>query len=123
MGRTALALVAGTAALVLAVLFPVEGRGEDSRTWWADAQRLARDNGYRLVDHEGLESMLEGSESLILDVRPDYEFDIGHIPQSRTLEFDLGDLQGISPEKTDYVRAVLGSDKKRPIVIYCRSFR
>ncbi|MFW6235902.1 MAG: rhodanese-like domain-containing protein, partial [Desulfovibrionales bacterium] len=92
-------------------------------TWWADAQRLARDNGYRLVDHEGLESMLEGPESLILDVRPDYEFDLGHIPQSRTLEFDLGDLQGISPEKSDYVRAVLGSDKKRPIVIYCRSFR
>ena len=42
---------------------------------------------------------------------------------SENFEIDLGDRLDLKPQKADGFRKILGTDKSRLIVIYCRSFR
>jgi rhodanese-related sulfurtransferase len=56
-------------------------------------------------------------------VRADYEFEAGHVPGSLNLEFDLGDRTDLSPAKREAFEALAGQDRKRRLVLYCRSFR
>ena len=85
---------------------------------------MAADNGYGLLDAKGLNAMLDrGEKFLLLDVRPDYEYDEGHIPGALNLEFHLGDRSSLKPAKAKALADILGPDKRRKVVIYCRSFK
>ena len=89
---------------------------------WPGAGRKAATDGAALADHADL-PRLTSAGAVFLDVRPAYEFAEGHLPGAVNLEFDLGDRQEIAPEKRAAVRALLGPDVGRPVVVYCRSFR
>ncbi|NIR14240.1 MAG: rhodanese-like domain-containing protein, partial [Desulfobacterales bacterium] len=64
-----------------------------------------------------------GKDFKILDVRPDYEYERAHLPQAANLEFHLGERLTLDPAKRKEFEKLLGSNKDRTIVIYCRSFR
>lgn len=92
--------------------------------WWADMAAEARAGGYRLIDEPGLvKLMAERKDLIILDARPDYEFERGHVPGAVSLEFHLGDRLQLKPDKAERLRALLGPDLDRPVAVYCRSFR
>lgn len=93
-------------------------------SWWPDAEIQADRDGYALLDDQGMKSLLAGKDDfLLLDARPGYEFKEGHLPGALNLEFDLGDRTMLDPAKRQAFLDLAGPDKRRPIVIYCRSFR
>jgi phage shock protein E len=111
----ALLSVLGNAALSFAVDVPI---------WWPDAVKEAGENGYRLITPEQLDRTVSlGEPVLLLDVRPGYEYEAGHLPEAVNLEFDLGDRQRVREEKKQRLKNLIGPDKDRTVVIYCRSFR
>lgn len=119
---TALAL----AVLVLAALSagPAAGADGASPAWLEQARRDAADEGYRVVRTAGAQSLMQNAtDLLILDARPDYEFRRGHLPGAVNYEFDLADEQHLSPERAREIQALVGPDKSRPVLVYCRSFR
>lgn len=96
----------------------------DDEIWWSSAVKEAERDGYKLIDSNDLASLIESDEDIVVvDVRADYEFEAGRIKRSVNLEFDLGDRTDISSEKRAAFETLAGSDKKRQLVIYCRSFR
>ncbi|XVK06621.1 rhodanese-like domain-containing protein [Maridesulfovibrio sp. FT414] len=100
------------------------GLAMDGPGWWKDAEVEGRRYGFMIVDDDSLAEMLKASlPPLLLDVRADYEYEGGHIPGAVNLEFDLSEEQYITREKEQALRALLGPDLTRPVVIYCRSFR
>ena len=97
--------------------------GEDD-VWWASAEKEAGRDDYKLLDDPGLKKLIDsGKDMVLLDARADYEFEAGHIPGAVNLEFDLGDDLELSPAKRQALAALMGPDKDRLLVIYCRSFR
>jgi len=97
--------------------------GEDE-AWWASAEAEARRDDYRLLDDDGLRELLDAKKDVVLlDARADYEFAAGHIPGAANLEFDLGDDLDLSDDKRRALAELMGPDKDRLLVIYCRSFR
>lgn len=112
-------------ALTLALLLASGPAWAGSRPeWWpAMAAEAARD-GYQLTDEARVRALLDHPHApIILDVRPDYEFERGRLPGAVNLEFHLGDRLELKPDKARRFRELLGSDPNRPVVIYCRSFR
>ena len=98
--------------------------GEGTPLWWHQAMDEADENGFVLMSPEELKDDMDSSHDiLLLDVRPDYEYESGHIPQAVNVEFHLGDRLQLEPEKEQNLVEILGKDKDRKIVIYCRSFR
>lgn len=96
----------------------------ENEVWWASAKAEAEREGFRLIDDQGVREMLDsGGDVLILDARADYEFVAGHIPGSKNMEFDLGDRMDLPKAKRETLKELVGPDKKRMLVIYCRSFR
>ena len=92
--------------------------------WWPSALAEAQKDGYTLATPEDVQNLYcSGTSYLIVDVRPDYEFNTGHLPGAKNFEIDLGDRFDLKPQKADAFKKVLGTDKHRKIVIYCRSFR
>lgn len=92
--------------------------------WWPEAQASARRDGYRLVTLDELNDTLRRDpRSLLLDVRPDYEYRQGHIPGARNLEFHLGHRFRLEPSGRKAFKRLLGDDLQRPVLVYCRSFR
>lgn len=91
-------------------------------SWWADAQADALRDGYVLVDDAGLEALRADGKALIVDVRPDYEFAMGHMPGAVNMEFHLGDEAEPAPERVRLLTELLGPDHGRTLVFYCRSF-
>ena len=95
--------------------------------WWQHAEKQARENGYALITDKQLTALLEcetpGEDFLLIDARPDYEFNAGHLPGSVSFEFDLSDTTDPSPERLARFEQLAGPDRSRPIVIYCRSMR
>lgn len=119
-------MTSSVAYLLLALCFFLAAPclASDDEVWMASAKREAERDGYKLIDTKGLAKLIDsGAEVLIIDARADYEFKAGHIPRSTNLEFDLGDKVGLSDEKKTVYKELLGSDKKRKLVLYCRSFR
>lgn len=90
--------------------------------WWADAQAEAARDGYALVDDSELEALRKDGRTLIVDVRPDYEFARSHVPGAVNMEFDLGDQQGLSMERARRLAELLGPDHGRTVIFFCRSF-
>ena len=108
--------------LVLVVIGP--SWSKDTPVWWPSALTEAQKDGYTLTTPEEIQSQYASStNTIILDVRPDYEFNTGHLPGAKNFEIDLGDRLELKPQKAEAFKNVLGTDKNRGIVIYCRSFR
>lgn len=98
--------------------------GGGTPLWWHQALEEADENGFLLMTPEELKkNMKSGLDFLLLDVRPDYEYDTGHILRAINFEFHLGDRLRLEPGKEQAVEEILGKDKNNKIVIYCRSFR
>ena len=88
------------------------------------AQRVAERDGYRLITTAGLrELLLADPDVLLVDVRFAYEYAAGHIPGAVSLPVDLTDRTDLSVERRQVFADVLGEQKGRNIVIYCRGFR
>lgn len=110
--------------LALCLVFPTVARSADEDIWWESAREEAEQEGYRLINTRELAEVLDSdSTAIILDVRADYEYMAGHIPDAENLEFDLGDRIGLDDEKRAAFTELVGSDKQRRLIIYCRSFR
>jgi phage shock protein E len=92
--------------------------------WWDQAHAEALANGYGLLDADEMDELLAAKEKmLLLDVRPDYEFQADHLPGALNLEFHLGDRSRLRPGKKAALRSLLGPDLDRKVVIYCRSYQ
>jgi len=97
---------------------------KDTPVWWPSALAEAQKDGYALITPQEIQNLsASGNNTIIVDVRPDYEFKTGHLPGAKNFEIDLGDRLDLKPPKADAYKKVLGTDKNRGIVIYCRSFR
>ncbi|MES9994664.1 rhodanese-like domain-containing protein [Desulfovibrio aminophilus] len=116
-------------AILLAVLLLLTGAGnawcaEPVPAWLEEARAQAARGGYTLIDREGIQALSGGtSRRVILDARPGYEFEEGHIPGAVNLEFDLGDERGLAPAKRGALEELLGPDRSVTVVVYCRSLQ
>lgn len=96
----------------------------DPPAWWKQVADEAKKESYSLVTLEGLKKLYEADKPfLIVDVRIDYEYDEGHLPDAASFEFDLGDKLQLKPKKKETFLKLLGPDKNQKIIFYCRSFR
>jgi 3-mercaptopyruvate sulfurtransferase SseA len=110
--------------LILVLVVTGPSRSQDTPVWWPSAIAEAQNNGYALTTPDEIQALYASSDNyLIVDVRPDYEFKAGHLPGAKNFEIDLGDRLGLKPQKAGAFEKVLGLDKNRVIIIYCRSFR
>lgn len=92
--------------------------------WWEQAAKEAQRESYSLVTLEELKGIYKVEKQfLIVDVRTGYEFDEGHLPDAVSFEFDLGDKLQLKPKKKETFLKLLGPDKNKKIIFYCRSFR
>jgi len=92
--------------------------------WWPDTRKRAEAGGYDLINFQELQALINSEKKyVLLDVRPDYEYREGHIPGAQNLEFHLGHRSGLEPERTEGLKALLGKDRNRLLVTYCRNFR
>ncbi|MGD8915428.1 MAG: rhodanese-like domain-containing protein [Syntrophobacterales bacterium] len=111
-------------SVILLFLSTMPTFGKETPLWWEQAELEAKREGYVLITLDDLEGLYEADKTfLILDVRPDYEYKRGHLPKAANLEFHLGERLTLDPEKRKEFEKILGPDKDRTIVIYCRSFR
>ena len=110
--------------ILLVLVFIGPSWSKDTPVWWPSALAEAQKNGFALTAPEEIQHLYaSGHNYFIVDVRPDYEFKAGHLPGAKNFEIDLGDRLDLKPQKADGFRKILGTDKSRMIVIYCRSFR
>ena len=116
-----------TLIILLLVIFLMRANttiAEEQPLWWEQAEAEARREGYDLITLDELESLYQsGKDFIILDVRPDYEYKRAHLPKAANLEFHLGERLTLDLEKRKKFEELLGPNKDRTIVIYCRSFR
>jgi len=91
---------------------------------YEQAARAAERDGYRMVTTAGLREMLRVKPGVLLvDVRFAYEYAEGHMPGAVSLPVDLSDRGDLPPARRQAFEDVLGADKDRIIVVYCRGFR
>ena len=110
--------------LFLVCVFPEGAFAEARPSWWQQATDEAEGAGYVLLTPETLRALYgSGKSFLIVDVRAEYEYEAGHLPNAVSFEFDLGDKLQLKLEKRNQFLEMLGSDMAREIVFYCRSFR
>lgn len=103
---------------------PPSMAADKTPTWWADAVRDGERGGYRVITLEELAALSKtNADLLLIDARPAYEFRAGHIPGSINMEFHPGDKVQFPAEKRKQLKKLIGPDKDRPVVFYCRSFR
>lgn len=110
--------------LWLVLAFAVPSRAAtDLPVWWDQAKKTAARDGYGLISLQELDRLYDNKTvPLIIDVRPHYEYEDGHLPGAVNLEFHLGDRMELKPEKAAALKKILGPDKSRPVIIYCRSY-
>jgi phage shock protein E len=107
--------------LVPGILTSADSREEPS--WLQQARDESKKDGYELISAPELKALYEsGKDVTIIDVRPEYEYLAGHLSKANSLEFDLGDKLEMKPEKKSSLISLLGPDKQRLVVFYCRSF-
>jgi len=117
-------IILPTVLILLVLVFTGRSWSVDTPVWWPSALAEAQKDGYALTTPEETQSLYaSGSNFFIVDVRPDYEFKAGHLSGAKNFEIDLGDRLELKPQKANAFKKVLGTDKNRLIVIYCRSFR
>ena len=121
-----LALLLLACALLGAMLPAPVLAGDSPRPPWDERlAALAKRDGYRLITAPQARALMaeKGGKLAILDARTSYEYEAGHLPGAVNLEFDLADARGLSPEKEKKLRALLGPDLKRPVVVYDRGLQ
>ena len=110
--------------VTLTLLFPLTcTAGQVRPVWWAKAAQEAARYGYAVADQIDLERVLADPTAVVLDVRADYEYAAGHLPGAKNLEFHMGDGYRLAPDKRRALLALLGPDKDRTLLIYCRSLQ
>ena len=113
--------------LALAVVFPgphALADDEQSSPLYTRALEISKREGYATITTAALRELLRnGGDLLLLDVRFPYEYDRGHIPGAVNLPVDLDDRGDLPADRRRAFEDILGPDKARPIVIYCRDFR
>ena len=98
-------------------------RAEEKPVWWERAEAVSSRAGYGLITIDELRALYDsGKDFLLVDVRPAYEYRDGHLPKALQLEFDLSDQSSIKPDKRQQFVKLLGANKNRAIVIYCRNY-
>ena len=113
-----------TLLLVIFLLTASTAIAEEQPLWWEQAEAEARREGYDLITLDELQSLYQSHKDfIVLDVRPDYEYKRAHLPKAANLEFHLGERLTLDPTKRKELEKLLGANKGRTIVIYCRSFR
>ena len=123
MGFKIKCLLASPVILVLVLGLLTSAGSREEPSWLQQARDEAKNDGTELISVPELKALYEsGKEFTIIDVRPEYEYRDGHLPQAKGLEFDLGDKLELKPEKQEALIRLLGPDKQRLIVFYCRSF-
>ena len=120
--------VFSVSVLSLAILLAVvsgNGFGAEERPgWWERAESLASKDGYKLITLHKLRALYDsGQNFVIVDARPDYEYKAGHLPDAVQIEFDLGERSNLNPVKRQQFEDILGPDKGREIIIYCRNYQ
>ena len=114
------------ARIILWLILALTGSAQaatDLPVWWDQAQKTAAREGYGLISLQEMDRLYDsGTAPLILDVRPHYEYQDGHLPDAVNLEFHLGDRMELKPDKAAALKKILGPDKSRPVIIYCRSY-
>lgn len=109
--------------LVLGFLTAAATSSSQEPAWLQQAMDEAKQDGYELITAPRLKALYESrKEFTIIDVRPEYEYRDGHLSNAGSLEFDLGDKLELKPEKEAALIHLLGPDKQRTVVFYCRSF-
>jgi rhodanese-related sulfurtransferase len=110
-------------ALAAGILTHAAAGSREEPSWLGQARDEAKQDGYELISAPELKALYDaGKDFAIIDVRPGYEYRDGHLPHAKNLEFDLGDRLELKPEKQAALIELLGPDKRRMIVFYCRSF-
>ena len=113
-----------TLLLVISLLGASTTIAEEQPVWWEQAEAEAAREGYHLIAVDDLQRLYDSDKDfLIVDVRPDYEYKSGHLPNAVNIEFHLGERLALDDSKRKAFVDLLGADKNRTIVIYCRSFR
>lgn len=91
--------------------------------WWQRMDQAAKKSGYALISTLKVQKWYVDHEVFtVIDVRPDYEFEMGHLKKALNVEFDLGTRHKISKETKHQFLEALGRDKSTKIVLYCRSY-
>ncbi len=111
--------------IFLAVLFLSSSvRAGKLPIWWKQVRDEAKRDAYSLVTLDNLKKLYESEQPfLIIDARARYEYNEGHLPKAVSFEFDPGDKLQLKPDKKAAFLKLLGPDKNRKIIIYCRGFR
>ena len=118
------ALIQSSILFLLVLVITSQSWSNTTPVWWPSALDEAQKDGYTLTTPAEIQNLYASDTSyFIVDVRPDYEFKAGHLPGAKNFEIDLGDRFGLKPQKKEAFEKILGADKNRVIVIYCRSFR
>jgi rhodanese-related sulfurtransferase len=101
----------------------VSAASPDQSSWLRLAENEANKHGYRLITVSELNAFYEAKKDfVIIDVRPDYEYRDGHLPNAFNIEFDPGDNIEFKTDKQKTFLNLLGPDKLQLIVIYCRNY-
>lgn len=109
--------------LAAGILSDAAAGSREEPSWLGQTRDEAKQDGYELISALELKALYDsGIDFAIIDVRPRYEFRDGHLPHAKSLGFDLGDKLELKPEKQASLIDLLGPDKQRKIVFYCRSF-
>jgi rhodanese-related sulfurtransferase len=97
---------------------------EERPVWWKQLTDEAHRDGYTLITLDDLKRLYDSkAQFLIVDARTEYEYRDGHLPDAVNFDFDPGDKLQLKPEKKSAFLKLLGPDKNRKIIIYCRGFR
>ncbi len=93
--------------------FLLEKMHDFSRSHLASLEKLTRDyfsekDGLEAVDQETLFSRLQGDEVILIDVRPEHEYEVGHLPGA------------LSMPLTELEERLRELPKDKMIVAYCR---
>jgi 3-mercaptopyruvate sulfurtransferase SseA len=93
--------------------------------WWPQVNKTAERHGYGIVTPAELERLYAGDESdwLLVDVRPDYEFEEGSLPGAVNLEFHQGHRTDMTEAERRAARELFGPNPNRLLVFYCRSYK
>ncbi len=118
-------LIKNTFAIFFLLMQAVNAQAisHEQLAWMKQAKEEAKKGGYSLITASELKSMYDTGKAFILvDVRTLYEYREGHIPNALYLQLDLGDRLELKPEKERIFKNLLGSDKQKVIIFYCRNF-
>ena len=87
--------------ILMVLVFIGPSWSKDIPVWWPSALTEAQKDGYGLTTPEEIQTLYaSGNNFIMVDVRPDYEFNAGHMPGAKNFEIDLGDRLGAESAKS-----------------------